>query len=353
MRNGGRSTIHDVAKAAGVSIKTVSLVVNDKPGVGQKTRERVQKSVDCLSYRPHPAAQALRSHVARAVGVVFPAPRAAVPMSRSLQTWMYDELVRVFGSRGHYVTFDYSVWGGDENTDYSRGLWEQAFGPCVVAGPLASDDTIIERIHNAGFPYIAMSRLDRFPACSCATVDYEKAAYESARFLIKRGHRKIGLLQGLPQYQPGAERLRGYRRAMETAGLEFDESLIASVSFEESVLREATAKLLQRKTVTAVIEASGWEDSMALREGMHLADRKPGEDVDVVAWTYVSDSTIFPEACAHVWLPMWEAAKEGLHELAQWIEGLREGPIHIVRDPILRRGGSSSESFKQSRLFGE
>ena len=142
-----RQTIHDIAKAAGVSPKTVSFVLNDKQGVASATRQRVLKIVEDMNYRPHMGARALRDRVTRSVGVIFPAPAKVAPLSRSMLVWLYEELISVFGSRGYYVTFDMSMHAGSDHADYARGVWEQAFGPCFIAGPQALDDTVAPRLH--------------------------------------------------------------------------------------------------------------------------------------------------------------------------------------------------------------
>jgi LacI family transcriptional regulator len=346
-----RSTIRDVAETTGVSPKTVSFVLNGKPGVSEETRVRVLKAVSDLEYYPHMGARALRSRVSRTVGVTFTASWKTIPLSRNLLFWLYEGLVRVFGSRGYYVTFDMSPHNAGGEHDYARGVWEQAFGPCILIGPLADGDQACRRLYEIGIPYVATGRLSGFPQCSSATVDYEEAAYLGTRHLIQKGHRMIAMLSAFEGYQPGHEREHGYRRAFEEAGLPVADSMVRFVNFEvSSIVREMHA-LLRDHEVTALIDASGAEDPVALREGAQRAGRKLSGDLETLVWTYMYDTAVLPEASAHMWLPIREATAEGFESLAAWIDGKHEGPVQVLYRPLLFERPTRQQPSEDLRLF--
>ncbi|MBN2307970.1 MAG: LacI family DNA-binding transcriptional regulator [Candidatus Hydrogenedentes bacterium] len=343
----------DIAREAGVSVKTVSHVLNGKSGVSRATRERVQAIIQRVGYHPHIGARSLRSAKANCVGITLPAPLSEAPLSQDFFLWLFGRLIRVFGSQGEYICFDISPDSEDSGhrKDYARGLWEQLYRACMVAGPLALDDTTIERIHRWGEPYVAFGRLYSFPECSCAVVDYEEGAYLCTRFLIDRGHKHIAMLKAFSGYQPGLERRRGYLRALEEAGIEPRDQLIQSVTFRAANIANMVHRLLARREVTALIDASGTEDAAGIREGARRAGREPGKDFEILPWTYAKDASVLREACAQLWLPAWEAGAEGMDELARWFRGQREGPIHIVYPPVLQEAVPSVEVPRRSRLF--
>jgi LacI family transcriptional regulator len=146
-------------------------------------------------------------------------------------------------------------------------------------------------------------------------VDYEEAAYLSTRFLIDHGSHPHGDAAGLDGFQPGAERRRGYQRALEEAGIPFDDSLMRPTTFDSDQNVRLTHRLLLDRDITALVESSGTEDASRLREGARRAGRMPGENLDIVEWTYTYKASVVSEAVAHVWLPVREAGSEGL-ELA-------------------------------------
>jgi DNA-binding LacI/PurR family transcriptional regulator len=344
-----KRTIRDIAQTAGVSTKTVSLVLNGRPGVNEKTRSRVLEVVRECGYRPHRGAQMLRGVSTPSIGITLPAPPDRVPLSQSFFVWLFDEIFRIFAPRGYYVTFDLNPYALGPEVDYARGIWESAYGACILCGPIAHDDETLPRIHAAGVPYVAFGRAH--VPCSHATVDYEDAAYRSTRFLIERGHQHIGMLKAFTGFHPGLERERGYRRALEESGLPFRPSFIQSVSFEKSDVAAHVHSILEQPEVTALVECSGTEDALAIREGAKRAGRRPGQDFDIVDWSYIENTCVMAEACAHVCLPVREAGSEGLTQLAAWIDGEREGPIEVLYQGTLVEHNGHQEISQLKRLF--
>ncbi len=340
----------DIAEATGVSVKTVSRVVRGETGVGAKARERVSEFIAKVGYHPHLGARSMRQSMRDCIGVVIPARIDEVPVSQQFFTRLFAQLYQTFGLKGKYLCFDMNPYERGP-ADYARGLWEQRFSGCVLCGPLSTDDTTVHRIHASGAPYIALGRLDSFPECSCATVDYDLAAYQSTEYLIKRGHSRIAMLKGFEGYQPGVERLRGYMRALDAAGLAYDPKLVHSASFGANDLANRTYRLLIESNVTALIDASGAEDAESIRVGCQRAGRIPGRDIELLSWTYTDSAAVLKEACAHMWLPVWEAAVVGLEQFAEWFEGKRQGPIQVVFPPTLYEVVTKGEVQKPQHLF--
>jgi len=330
----GRYTIHDIAHELGVSARTVSRVLNEQAGVGKNTRMRIAEFIREVNFHPHSGARSLRRQRLDCIGVAVTAPPDIIPVSDDTLTWLFSELNRIFNS-GEFIGFDLNPPLRDGHYDYARGVNEQRFGACVLAGPLRTNDPVIHRIHEAGCPYMALGRLDSFPEVSCATVDYEEAAYISTKFLIDKGHTRIGMLKGLHGFQPGVERRRGYRRALEEAGIPFDDGLIRNAAFDSEHNIRTTHRLLLDRDVSALVECSATEDGASIREGARRAGRMPGENLDIVEWTYTYKASVFSEAVAHMWLPLREAGSEGLELLADWFYERRSEPFQVLYRPIL------------------
>lgn len=344
-------TIYDVAEKAGVSANTVSRVINGKSGVGDRTRTRIRKIIQEIGYHPNVGARALRGGRPACIGVIQSANTTEIPMSHPFVQWLFAEMYRVFGNRGERICFDMNpcATGGD---DYARSIWENLFSACVFVSPLRVDDTVIERVHRSGIPYLSLGRLDRFPQCSSATADYEQGAYLSTRYLLERGHRHIAMLRAFESYQPGVDRMRGYLRALEEAGIEPDNRLVQSVGFASLDNATIVHRLLVDERVTALVDCSATEDAWSIREGARRAGRVCGTDFEVVVWTYNNDTVVLPEASAHLWVPVREAAAEGLEQLAEWHHGERNEPINLQYAPALFETPPDELITPSRRLFG-
>jgi DNA-binding LacI/PurR family transcriptional regulator len=344
-------TIHDVAREAGVTPKTVSRIMNNHPGVSEKTRQRVLEVIRQLGYYPHMGARGLRGKHRGSIGLTLPTPFENAPISGEFFVWLFTELHRLFGVRGEYVTFDLNPYVASPHGDYARGIWERLFKACVFCGPLRLDDITIARVHRSGIPYVVFGRLEGHPYLSYATVDYEKGAYLSTQFLIQRGHKNIGLLKSFHGLNPGLERERGYQRAMKEAGLSVEPSWIVPVPFHTGMFADRVYQLVKDRRITAVIDASGLEDGEALQAGARRAGRIAGADFEVLTWSYSDTAAVFSNAVAQMWLPTREAASAGITELYHWVYDERSGPIQILYDPILHDRLPPTPLAKSGRLF--
>ncbi len=144
---------------------------------------------------------------------------------------------------------------------------------------------------------------------------------------------------------------RGYRRALEEAGIPFNDRLVRSVTFAAANIANVVHRILADEKVTALIDSSATENALGLREGARRAGRTPGENFEIVAWTYAPNAAVLREASAHLWLPVREVASEGLELLAQWLYGEQTGPIWLIYQPILNQASMDEEIPPPKRLF--
>ncbi len=347
-----RSTIYDIAQEAGVSAKTVSKVLNHKPGVGADTRRRIQDIIVTMGYYPHYGARTLRGQRRNCVGVTVAPPLEVVPLSQDFLLWLFAKLSEVFSSQGAYLAFDMAPrLGKNDVGDYGRGVWERLYDVCLIVGPVPVNDTILPRIHATGMPYLVIGRLDALPECSAAHVDFQEGAYKSTRFLLERGHRRIALLSAFEGYQAGLDRVRGYEEALREYGVPLDQRLIQYFDPTQGRLPDVLATLLAPPGVTALVESSVSEDSEALYQAAAQTGRAFGKELECVVWTYMKDAAVLPEAAAHLWAPVRESAIEGIERLARWANGDIEGPIHVNYKTVLTDADHHLAVQKPKRIF--
>lgn len=316
-----RLTIFDVAREAGVSTKTVSKVMNHQPGVSDETRNRVLKVVRELGYYPHYGARSLRATRRNCIGVAVAPPLSMVPLREDFLVWLLAKLSTTFSASGAYLTFDTSRLSEGLMIDYGRGVWERMYDLCFIIGPFPMDDNTITRIHFSGIPYLALGRPIPCESCNYAAVDLERASYESAKFFLSRGHRRILLVSAFEGYSADWERREGFCRAMAETGVDREEAMnmIIDAGTRPEHLADALGDALLTGTYTAIIDSTAYEDAGAIRSACARASRLPGKDLEVVVWTYEEDGVILPEASAHVWIPVRKAVVRGIDEVARLV----------------------------------
>lgn len=346
-------TIYDIAKKAGVSAKTVSKVINNKNGVKETTRKKVLEIVEKLGYHPNIFARSLRANQPACVGITFPSPIEITPFSPNFFLWLFMELYRIFGKKGDYICFDMFPYELDKTGNYARGVFDNLFKACIIAGTLSLKDSTIEKIHKSGIPYVAFGRLYSLPDMSYATVDFEKAAYISTKFFIERGHKNIALLQSFDQYQPGLERLQGYKRALEEVNIPFNPLHVKIVNFNPKNIILRIQQLLSDTQITALIDSSGAENGEALLEGIRRVGRKIGRDCEILTWTYEEKGSVLPDASAHIWLPVREAATEGMELLSKKMRDNEKEPIRVLFCPVLDMNRKNDKLIEPSYRFFE
>jgi DNA-binding LacI/PurR family transcriptional regulator len=219
------ATIRDVACRAGVSVATVSYVINGGPRpVASETRERVLRAMEELDYHPNASAQRLASRRTLAIGLLL-----AGLADSNFSTPYFLEYIRGISYAAETQGYNIMLFTTPQYVDRSfRRLIVKSsvVDGVLLLGSSIPDDFVLE-LWSKKFPAVLIAR--RIPGFTgyCVFQDYEQSAYEATRHLIEQGYRRIGFLGQALRFSYGQERLKGYRRALEEAGLAYDPSVVS------------------------------------------------------------------------------------------------------------------------------
>ena len=255
----GPVTIADVAAAAGVSVATVSKVINDRYGVAEQTSARVREVIEQLGYTSSLVAQSLRSRRSNVIGVIASdiEPFNAELLkgaARGLRGTGYDLIV--FSDCGRYE--DQAGW---EQRSLARvsALTDGS----VLVTPSSVDVT-------SSRPLVAVDHNVRSTTLPTVDSDNLSGGVTATEYLIGLGHRRIGFLAGRRDLESSRLRQQGYRRALETAGIPFDEDLVRVGGYRAESAHTAARELLDRDdrptAIFAANDTSGIETIAAARE---------------------------------------------------------------------------------------
>ena len=250
-------TIVDVAEAAGVSIKTVSRVLNREPNVSQATREQVMASAAALRYTPNVSARSLAGVRSYLIALLYDNPSAAYIADlqsgalSECRTGGYHLLVEPFDGAATGVAAAVRALVVNLRTD---GL--------ILSPPLSDHAGVLDVLDEAGTPYVRIAPSRQTDRGAVVRIDDRAAAREMTRLLIADGHRDIGFVQGHPDHGASLLRLEGFLEAHADAGLPVREEWIATGLFSFLSGVEAGVKLLERNDRPSAIFACN--DDMAL-----------------------------------------------------------------------------------------
>ncbi len=222
-----KATIDDVAHLAGVSIKTVSRVVNHEPNVRESTREKVEQAIARLNYRPNISARNLASHRSRLILLVYDDPAAYETPSSGYVIRMQQGTLKACKAAGYELLIHPCNYRDSDVEKDLRSLIERTRPDgVVIAAPLSNMPSIVSAIARTNTPYIRLSPgKSNAGEYSVATNDREVSA-EMTRYLASLGHTRIGFIAGHPKHKAVANRLLGYKDGLKQSGLDFHEELV-------------------------------------------------------------------------------------------------------------------------------
>lgn len=258
------ATIRDVARAANVSIATVSRVFNNNPLVSGETAQRVLESAAALDYWPNGAARSLTTNQSHTFGVLLP----------DLFGEFYSEIIRgidsVVHERRYQLLFSSSHASGEEVLGAARAMLGRIDGLLMMAPDAASIETV-ERIRKR-ITVVLLNPGFAVPGCDAVSVDNFGGAHAVTSHLLGLGHREVALVAGPAGNRDAEERARGFRRALADGGLEPAAALVVPGDFRETSGYAAARRILARHPrPTAVFAAN---DNMAI--GLLSALREAG-----------------------------------------------------------------------------
>ena len=233
-------TIMDVARTAGVSKSTVSLVLQGSPLIRDATAERVREAVLSLGYVYNRRAAELRQQSSNTVGVVI----------NDLMNPFFAEVLvgieRKLVDAGYIVLMAHTHEDLDRQHKVLSSMREQNAAGIVICPALGTPRSLPKEIQAWGIPHVVMVRSLGPGSYDYAGSDNEKGVLMATRHLVTAGHKRIGFLGG----QSGAvydQRLRGYSKALEAAGLRIDNRLVVASAPNRPGGREAMAAMLKIK----------------------------------------------------------------------------------------------------------
>lgn len=268
-----KTTITDVAARAGVSMKTVSRVLNGEPNVSQKTREKVQEAAKDLNYSPNLAARGLASSKTYLIALLYdiPSPGYVITLQKGASAACREH--------GYHLVVE-PMDASDKKVarDVEATLRRLPVDGVILAPPLCDKGEIVSILHRLNIPYIPVSPSTSHGDISVVGMDNVKAAKEITQHLIDLGHRDIGFIKGHPRHSDSAQRFQGFRDAMRASGTRINPKWIEDGLFTyESGVAAAQILLSGPERPTAIFacndEMAAGVMSVANKKGFDL----PGE----------------------------------------------------------------------------
>ncbi|MBD8059297.1 LacI family DNA-binding transcriptional regulator [Cellulomonas sp. JH27-2] len=310
--------MEDVARAAGVSVATVSKVVNGRYGVSASTFARVSAVIEELGYETSLGAQSLRSHKTNVIGVLV---AEFEPFSAELLKGASEAI----GPTG----FELLAYSGG----HPRGAvgWEQRslkrLGGTLIDGAIIVTPTVVAAQN--GIPVVAVD--PHTGPSGAPTVDSDNFAGSvlATEYLLGLGHRRIALLGGRPDLESARLREDGFRHAMAAAGVPVDEALVRNGDFRpDSATAPAHDLLTLDDRPTAIFAANDLSAIRTMEVARELGLRVP-DDLSVIGFDNVPESALANPPLTTIAQPLQDMGATALHMLVDLIAGRDVASTHV------------------------
>jgi LacI family transcriptional regulator len=325
-------TIYDVAREAGVSMATVSRVVNNNPNVKPQTRKKVYEAIERLGYRPNAVARGLASKKTTTVGVVIP----------DISNAIVAEVARGIEDIANMYHYNIILCNADMRKEKEirviNTLLEKQVDGLLFMGGLVTEDHI-QAFRTSNVPIVLCATRDEKQEVPSVDIDHKMAAYDAVQALIKRGHQKIALLSGpIEDMSFNYWRYQGYRQALEDARIEFREEYVRSGNNRyESGLELANYFLQLEDRPTAIL---GTNDELAIGAIHTVVDHGltvPG-DFSVIGIDNVRIASMVRPRLTTVASPMYDIGAVSMRLLTKLMknEHVEEPRVVLPHELIMR-----------------
>ena len=274
-----RASIHDVAERAGVSIKTVSRVLNREPNVSQATRTRVMSAVEDLSYRPNLFARGLASVRSFLIGLLYDNPSASY-----VAGLQFGALGRCRNEGYHLIVEVLDSKDPNLGKAVHALVTESVLHGVILTPPLSDSPAVLEALRDADTRFVRIAPARHIPEAPEVSIDDRQAAHDMTAYLIGLGHRRIGFIKGHPDHGASHARFEGYCSALREAGLSYDDQLCMQGYFSYQSGQEGAERLLSNPKRPTAIFASNDDMAAAVLAASQRFDLRVPTDLSVAGF---------------------------------------------------------------------
>ena len=323
-----RITIRDIAKKAGVSITTVSKIINKKDeDISDETREKVIKIINEYNYVPSALATGLVTKKTNTIGLLVP----------DISNAFFAEVARGVedgaNGRGYNLILCNTDDDPDKEIQYLNVLKVKHVDGIVFLSAVLSNHSAIMQLNKAGFPVVVLDRTLDDESIMAVYLDNFTGGYMAAKHLAEFGHKRIGCITGPLKNKPAKQRFCGYKKALEEMHIEFDEDLVYEGNFKTSG-GEWGAKKLLKAGATAIFACNDMMACGAYKVIQEQGLRIP-EDVSVVGFDDTFMSEILTPPLTSVKQPTYDMGIASAAMLIKRIKGEKLENTKMEFKPVL------------------
>ncbi|NQV71952.1 LacI family DNA-binding transcriptional regulator [bacterium] len=316
-------TIKDVAQRAGVSMSTVSRVLNNICPVDSEKRTRVEEAVEELGYTPNPAARSLLSNQTGGVGIILPF------VSGEFFSEFLNGVDEVAQSEGIFILISTSHHSASELKAALSGMYKRVDGLLIMAPNMVAEEVI--RLTPNEVPFVFVNTQMNTEKIDGITFDNYGGMYAMVMHLVSKGHRRIAFLTGPKGAHDASERLRGYVTAMKDTGVTIHPELIIPGQYTQKSGYDSVSKILALAERPTAIMASNDDAAVGVMSALRDAGVSAPSEMAVTGFDDVPSAQYSTPPLTSVHVPIRQF---GMAAMRLLISRLRGEP-HVLQNRVL------------------
>lgn len=327
-----KPNIQDVAKHAGVSIATVSRVINNQGGVRKKTEDKILKAIKDLGYIRNAAARTMKRNETKTIGVIVP------DIKNPFFPLVMAGIEQKAREKGYFTILSSTNESPIIEEKIVKNFIERGVDGVIITTADENGDQL-KLLQEKNIPTVAVDRSIKNIEVDTVLVDNIKGSYQAVQHLILQGHQKIAIICGPQGTTPGYERFVGYKNALEDHNISIDERLVIQGDFGESSGYLATKQLYELDARPTAILSSNNLMTIGCMKALEDLDWKLGREVSFIGFDDVDIATFLNPKLTVVSRPMYavgEIAFMFLHDRINFKDTLPKRRYSLAPELLIR-----------------
>ncbi|MCA0172537.1 LacI family DNA-binding transcriptional regulator [Bacillus sp. RAR_GA_16] len=329
------ATIKDIAKAAGVSVTTVSRALNGYSDVSERTRKKIKQIADDLSYSPNALARSLVMNKTKTIGLLV----SGISREGAKDNIVFEVLTGVNEYCGH-VDYDIVLFNTSSSQQkqktYTQLCRERRVDGVVIQG-IKNDDPYLMEVVESDIPCVLVDIPIQGESVGYVATDNVAGAKQAVQYLVDLGHRQIGMINGHDRAFVSQERIQGFQDGLESNQLPYNEDLVYNGGFSEKQAEDAAVSLLKKFPETSAIFCASDLMAFGVMRAAKRVGREVPEELSIIGYDNIILSSYVTPSLTTISQDMFQIGYSAAELLIDLLEGGNPPRSKIVSHELVVR----------------
>ncbi len=321
------ATISDISKKTGYSIMTVSRVINNSKNVSEKARKAIATAVKDFNYTPNSAARRLVKQKSQTIGLI-------ITYEQIFSSYYFLTIMKGIEEKLEKTDYNLIMYASNSPNVSSEAKLLNLINQKLIDGFLviapSKDEFFMNTLHTNKIPTVIIGA--SYPFFNCVDVDNNKATFLGIEYLIKKGHKSIGMIRGTKNRYDAIEREKAFIECLEKHGLEINKRWFIDGQFEYRQAHLNTLKLLDEGTLPTALFAANDLMAIGSMDALHSRNVKIPGDISIIGFDDIDLAKLIQPPLTTVRQPLYNMGEAAASRIVELVEkGAKKTASQTIR----------------------